>query len=407
MTGIGFLGAGVIFKEGITVRGLTTAASIWITSAIGVIMGSGLYFPAVAGTVLTLGVLVGVPVDGGPDPVAPVRHHRLRFERGKVMPEEAVRELLARHGCSAAALAWRITDDGRYFEYRMTIRTNDETNFARLARALEALPGGARVHPLARGRLSAPAAAALAPRGALLQNGRPSRPVLPTWPSAPSPRSPSRARAPRPRGGRRRRAAPWEGAPFSARPAALLAAAEALAAAEGGRRRRAARGGPRTASTSAARATVRAPRWSSGCSPPRRPRELVAGRAERGRPGTRRGRRSARASITAGGDVHVLDPATLSEQGGRDARRGVLGPAGAARRRCRRTRAGAVVEQLVTLRDNAPFFDAGVSAARPRRAAQPGAPVRARGRPAALPLRWVVRGGRLAPRERVAAACAG
>ena len=33
MTGIGFLGAGVIFKEGLTVRGLTTAASIWILSA--------------------------------------------------------------------------------------------------------------------------------------------------------------------------------------------------------------------------------------------------------------------------------------------------------------------------------------------------------------------------------------
>ena len=36
MTGIGFLGAGVIFKEGLTVRGLTTAASIWITAAIGI-----------------------------------------------------------------------------------------------------------------------------------------------------------------------------------------------------------------------------------------------------------------------------------------------------------------------------------------------------------------------------------
>jgi putative Mg2+ transporter-C (MgtC) family protein len=36
MTGIGFLGAGVIFKEGLTVRGLTTAASIWVTAAIGI-----------------------------------------------------------------------------------------------------------------------------------------------------------------------------------------------------------------------------------------------------------------------------------------------------------------------------------------------------------------------------------
>ena len=49
MTGIGFLGAGVIFKEGATVRGLTTAATIWITSAIGVLIGVGFYFAAAAG----------------------------------------------------------------------------------------------------------------------------------------------------------------------------------------------------------------------------------------------------------------------------------------------------------------------------------------------------------------------
>ena len=41
MTGIGFLGAGVIFKEGLSVRGLTTAASIWITAGIGILMGIG------------------------------------------------------------------------------------------------------------------------------------------------------------------------------------------------------------------------------------------------------------------------------------------------------------------------------------------------------------------------------
>src|SRR5882672_3462282 len=39
MTGIGFLGAGVIMREGLTVRGLTTAASIWITAGIGVMIG--------------------------------------------------------------------------------------------------------------------------------------------------------------------------------------------------------------------------------------------------------------------------------------------------------------------------------------------------------------------------------
>src|SRR6188768_699460 len=57
MTGIGFLGAGVIFKEGLTVRGLPTAASIWITAAIGILVGIGFYFPAVMATLLTLGTL--------------------------------------------------------------------------------------------------------------------------------------------------------------------------------------------------------------------------------------------------------------------------------------------------------------------------------------------------------------
>src|SRR5881275_2078483 len=57
MTGIGFLGAGVIFKEGLTIRGLTTAASIWITAAIGILVGIGFWLPAMTGALATLIVL--------------------------------------------------------------------------------------------------------------------------------------------------------------------------------------------------------------------------------------------------------------------------------------------------------------------------------------------------------------
>jgi putative Mg2+ transporter-C (MgtC) family protein len=59
MTGIGFLGAGVIFKEGLSVRGLTTAASIWITAGVGILYGIGFYFPAILATALTLIILKG------------------------------------------------------------------------------------------------------------------------------------------------------------------------------------------------------------------------------------------------------------------------------------------------------------------------------------------------------------
>ncbi len=51
--GIGFLGAGTILHEGANIRGLTTAASLWMMSAIGLATGAGLYFTSVAATIIT------------------------------------------------------------------------------------------------------------------------------------------------------------------------------------------------------------------------------------------------------------------------------------------------------------------------------------------------------------------
>jgi putative Mg2+ transporter-C (MgtC) family protein len=52
VSGVGFLGAGTIFRTPSTVRGLTTAASIWLVAAIGMLVGAGLYALAVFSTVL-------------------------------------------------------------------------------------------------------------------------------------------------------------------------------------------------------------------------------------------------------------------------------------------------------------------------------------------------------------------
>lgn len=54
VTGIGFLGAGAIIREGLSVRGLTTAGSLWVVAAIGMASGAGYYWPAVVTTVLTI-----------------------------------------------------------------------------------------------------------------------------------------------------------------------------------------------------------------------------------------------------------------------------------------------------------------------------------------------------------------
>lgn len=57
VTGIGFLGAGAIMREGLTVTGLTTASSIWVTAALGMSVGAGQYALALSGTVIVLAVL--------------------------------------------------------------------------------------------------------------------------------------------------------------------------------------------------------------------------------------------------------------------------------------------------------------------------------------------------------------
>jgi putative Mg2+ transporter-C (MgtC) family protein len=54
VTGIGFLGAGAIIREGLSVRGLTTAGSLWVSAAIGMAAGAGWYTAAIATTVLTI-----------------------------------------------------------------------------------------------------------------------------------------------------------------------------------------------------------------------------------------------------------------------------------------------------------------------------------------------------------------
>lgn len=54
VTGVGFLGAGVIFFKGTSIKGLTTAAGIWTTAGIGLALGAGMYFIGIASAVIMI-----------------------------------------------------------------------------------------------------------------------------------------------------------------------------------------------------------------------------------------------------------------------------------------------------------------------------------------------------------------
>ena len=57
VTGVGFLGAGAILRSGERVRGLTTAAGIWVVAAIGLLSGAGFFIAAIGGTIIALVVV--------------------------------------------------------------------------------------------------------------------------------------------------------------------------------------------------------------------------------------------------------------------------------------------------------------------------------------------------------------
>jgi putative Mg2+ transporter-C (MgtC) family protein len=138
MTGIGFLGAGVIFKEGLNVRGLTTAASIWITAAIGILFGIGFYYPAILATALALITLSLFRWIEAKIPSHYYANNTIAFYRDRVPSKEAIRELLTQYGFRIEGVSYEISQDGLLFEYKMTIRTNDPDNLMRLAEHLNA-----------------------------------------------------------------------------------------------------------------------------------------------------------------------------------------------------------------------------------------------------------------------------
>ena len=98
VTGIGFLGAGVIMKEGLNIRGLTTAASIWAASAIGVLVGVGFYAAAISLTLLSCLCMIWVAKLERWLPSRAGVAILVEFEKGFLPREEVLRKIALEHG---------------------------------------------------------------------------------------------------------------------------------------------------------------------------------------------------------------------------------------------------------------------------------------------------------------------
>lgn len=113
VTGIGFLGAGVIMRDGFNISGLTTAASIWACAAIGIMVGVGFYASAILLTFLSAMCMLWVYKLEGWLPSRPAIAVTLEFEKNFVPQEHTLREVVYNNGYEIASgsFAIRSSDD--------------------------------------------------------------------------------------------------------------------------------------------------------------------------------------------------------------------------------------------------------------------------------------------------------
>jgi len=140
VTGIGFLGAGVIVKEGFSVRGLTTAATIWVVAAIGVAFGAGLYGVGAAATAITWSALEFLRRVENRVPIHALVHCEIGFLRQHAPDDAQVTKLVANHGFRVIELASRLEPASQLLEYEISMWSSDPLAARSLEHALRTEP---------------------------------------------------------------------------------------------------------------------------------------------------------------------------------------------------------------------------------------------------------------------------
>lgn len=121
MTGIGFLGAGVIMKEGFTIRGLSTSASIWATAAIGVIIGVGFYGAAISATFVTMAIMTGFGRLEKMLPHQTMHHLTLVYPYDNVPSTTDIRERMKQRGFDVVDWGYHRRENIKQFQFDLVL----------------------------------------------------------------------------------------------------------------------------------------------------------------------------------------------------------------------------------------------------------------------------------------------
>lgn len=141
LTGIGFLCAGVIFRTGFSIHGLTTAASLWITSAIGILFGAGMYELGILGTAVTALILVGLRLVSVKLPTRIVIDAVVSWRQDGPSAADAVQQALCRIDKGARTDRFELVEGGQVARRSWKLKVRGGADLATLATALGSIPG--------------------------------------------------------------------------------------------------------------------------------------------------------------------------------------------------------------------------------------------------------------------------
>ena len=133
VTGIGFLGAGVIMREGFNISGLTTAASIWTSSVIGILVGVGFYLAAMGLAFFSAMIMIYM---SKVEAMLPSRHAvaiMMRFKKDYLPQEAALRRIARDRGYTIAGGSLTIGSTDGMQEWRFVALALSKTSGAPLS----------------------------------------------------------------------------------------------------------------------------------------------------------------------------------------------------------------------------------------------------------------------------------
>ncbi|MCR5047014.1 MAG: MgtC/SapB family protein [Treponema sp.] len=137
VTGIGFLGGGVIMRQGLNIMGITTAAIIWTSAALGLAIGYGLYLPAIF---VFIFIIITLPlfkkIERAYFPASRMKMINLTYSNDDA-DIKAVKKVLAAHGIIMREMNYSNTFEDEKFKVEILVNSPGEIDFAKLGKDLK------------------------------------------------------------------------------------------------------------------------------------------------------------------------------------------------------------------------------------------------------------------------------